>query len=519
MTKFETKSNRVKALSFHSKRPWILVSLHSGVIQLWDYRMGTLIDRFEEHDGPVRGVQFHKSQPLFVSRGVVYLLNAPQILYLTGLDAVVKYVLEGHDRGVDWASFHPTLPLIVSGADDRQVNLAHEWYEYTKAWEVDTLRGHMNNVSCVLFHTRQDIIVSNSENKSIRVWEATKRTDLQTFHREHDRFWILVAHPEMNLLAAGHDSGMIVFKLERECPAFSASGDSLFYVKDSYGRGDTVQDAEIGIGGSVVFIARNSTNTSNNPMTPTVPTRQFDVMDTAQIFDEDVHTWWLIPLDALKDQNKFRFQLMWRDESQQDERTCFNLALESGNIEKALESAKRIDKKDHWYRLGVEALRQENTGIVVCAYQKTKNFERLSFHCLITGNSDKLSKMMKIAEVKNDVMGQFHDALYLGDLPVSQIWVQHSSMRLLSRQLGITNFAPLKSQFVDLYSGSHTYLRAFSLSLAIERGWSKSASPNVLRPSSSISRSSRNSKLGTRPRQLGNSLRPCGTSSPSTRYR
>lgn len=38
-------------------------------------------------------------------------------------DAIVKYVLEGHDRGVNWVSFHPTLPLIVSGADDRQVKL------------------------------------------------------------------------------------------------------------------------------------------------------------------------------------------------------------------------------------------------------------------------------------------------------------------------------------------------------------------------------------------------------------
>lgn len=70
LTKFETKSNRVKGLSFHSKRPWILASLHSGVIQLWDYRMGTLIDRFDEHDGPVRGVHFHNSQPLFVSGGL-----------------------------------------------------------------------------------------------------------------------------------------------------------------------------------------------------------------------------------------------------------------------------------------------------------------------------------------------------------------------------------------------------------------------------------------------------------------
>lgn len=47
-----------------ASRPWILVSLHSSTIQLWDYRMGTLIDRFEEHDGPVRGIDFHKTQPL-----------------------------------------------------------------------------------------------------------------------------------------------------------------------------------------------------------------------------------------------------------------------------------------------------------------------------------------------------------------------------------------------------------------------------------------------------------------------
>ncbi|KAL2512962.1 Coatomer subunit alpha-2 [Abeliophyllum distichum] len=991
LTKFETKSNRVKGLSFHSKRPWILASLHSGVIQLWDYRMGTLIDRFDEHDGPVRGVHFHKSQPLFVSGGDDYKIKvwnyklhrclftllghldyirtvqfhheypwivsasddqtiriwnwqsrtcisvltghnhyvmcasfhpkedlvvsasldqtvrvwdigalrkktvspADDMLRLSqmnsdffgGVDAVVKYVLEGHDRGVNWASFHPTLPLIVSGADDRQVKI---WrMNDTKAWEVDTLRGHMNNVSCVLFHARQDIIVSNSEDKSIRVWDATKRTGLQTFRREHDRFWILSAHPEMSLLAAGHDSGMIVFKLERERPAFSVSADSLFYVKDrflrvyeystqkdtqlipirrpgsnslnqgpitlsysptenavlvcsdidggsyelyiipkdSYGRGDTVQEAKRGIGGSAVFVARNRfavlekssnqvliKNLKNEIVKKSILPIATDAIfyagtgnllcraeDRVVIFDlqqrivlgdlltsfvryvvwsqdmESVallskhsiiiadkklvhrctlhetirvksgawddngvfiyttltHIKYCLPngdsgiiktlevpvyitkiygntvfcLDRdgknrpiIIDSTEYVFKLslsrkrydqvmsMIRNSElcgqaiiaylQQkgfpqvalyfvkDERTRFNLALESGNIEKALESAKKIDENDHWYRLGVEALRQGNAGIVEYAYQRTKNFERLSFHYLITGNVDKLSKMMKIAEVKNDVMGQFHDALYLGDvqervkilenaghlplayitasvhglhdianrlavelgdnvpslpegkkasllmppspvlcagdwpllmvskgifegglddtgrgaeedyeesadadwgealdigevenmqngdvsmvleeedvheeteeggwdledldlppdtdtpktapnarssvfiapnpgMPVTQIWVQKSSlaaehaaagnfdtaMRLLNRQLGIKNFSPLRSLFMDLQMGSQTYLRALALapviSVAVERGWSESASPNVRGP-------------------------------------
>ena len=45
----------------------------------------------------------------------------------------------------------------------------------TKAWEVDTMRGHTNNVSCVLFHPKHELIISNSEDRTIRVWDISKR--------------------------------------------------------------------------------------------------------------------------------------------------------------------------------------------------------------------------------------------------------------------------------------------------------------------------------------------------------
>lgn len=47
----------------------------------------------------------------------------PQSDLFGSTDVMVKYVLEGHDHGVNWASFHPNLPLIVSAGDDRQVKL------------------------------------------------------------------------------------------------------------------------------------------------------------------------------------------------------------------------------------------------------------------------------------------------------------------------------------------------------------------------------------------------------------
>lgn len=130
--------------------------------------------------------------------------NSGQADLFGNTDAVVKYVLEGHDRGVNWASFHPTLPLIVSCGDDRQIKL---WrMSETKAWEVDTCRGHFNNVSVALFHPKHELIISDSEDKTIRVWDMSKRTAVQTFRRENDRFWVLTAHPELNLFAAGEAS-------------------------------------------------------------------------------------------------------------------------------------------------------------------------------------------------------------------------------------------------------------------------------------------------------------------------
>ena len=67
-------------------------------------------------------------------------------------------------------------------------------------------------------------------------------------------------------------------------------------------------------------------------------------------------------------------------------------------IQIALEAARALDDKDCWEKLGEVALLQGNHQIVEMAYQRTKNFDKLSFLYLITGNLEKLKKMMKIGE-------------------------------------------------------------------------------------------------------------------------
>lgn len=55
----------------------------------------------------------------------------------------------------------------------------------------------------------QDVIVSNSEDKTIKVWDLSRKTCLETFKRDNDRYWVLAVHPELHYVAAGSDSGNI----------------------------------------------------------------------------------------------------------------------------------------------------------------------------------------------------------------------------------------------------------------------------------------------------------------------
>jgi coatomer subunit alpha len=744
---FESKSSRAKGIAFHPKRPWILVSLHSSTIQLWDYRMGTLIDRFEEHDGPVRGIDFHKTQPLFVSGGDDYKIkvwsyqtrrclftlnghldyvrtvffhheypwilsasddqtiriwnwqNRSLICTMTGhnhyamcaqfhpkedlivsasldqsvrvwdisglrkkhsaptsmsfedqmaranqqqadmfgnTDAVVKFVLEGHDRGVNWVAFHPTLPLIVSAGDDRLIKL---WrMSETKAWEVDTCRGHFQNASACLFHPHQDLILSVGEDKTVRVWDLNKRTSVQSFKRENDRFWVVAAHPEINLFAAGHDNGVMVFKLERERPASSIYQNTLFYItKDKHvksydftknvespsllslrkfgnawvpprtlsynpaersvlvtsptdggsyelvvlprdGAGSTdPTDIKKGSGNSAVFVARNrfavfsastqmveikdlSNSTTKSFKAPTgttdvtfggpgcllliSPTNVvlYDIQQKKQLAELAVagvkyvswsndslycallskhnvtivnksleqvstlhetiriksatwddsgvllystlnhikytllngdngivrtldHTVYLVKVKGRNvycldraakprvlqiDPTEYRFKLalVKRNYDEmlqiiknsslvgqsiisylqkkgypeialqfvQDPQTRFELAIECGNLEVATEMAKEIDRPKIWTRLGSEALIHGNHQTVEMTYQKLRNFDKLSFLYLCTGDEEKLQRMAKIAEHRGDFTARFQNALYLGDV-------------------------------------------------------------------------------------------------------
>ncbi|KAJ6114672.1 coatomer subunit alpha [Penicillium sp. IBT 16267x] len=653
----------VRTVFFHPELPWILSASDDQTIRIWNWQNRSLICTMTGHNHYVMCAQFHPTEDLIASASLdqsvriwdisglrkkhsaptsisfedqMARANPNQADMFGNTDAIVKFVLEGHDRGVNWVSFHPTLPLIVSAGDDRLIKL---WrMSDTKAWEVDTCRGHFQNASACLFHPHQDLILSVGEDKTIRVWDLNKRTSVQSFKRDSDRFWVIAAHPKINLFAAGHDTGVMVFKLERERPASAVYQNQLFYITKekhvksydfaknaesppmlslrklgspwipprtvSYNPAERAilvtspadsgtyelihlprdvtgavepTDVKRGQATSAVFVARNRfavfnpssqqvdikdlSNSTTKTITPPAGTTDiyfggtgcllfitpttvvlFDIQQKKQLAEVTVSgvkyvvwsndglycallskhnvtivtktleqvstlhetiriksaTWddagvliystlnhikysllngdngiirtldQTVYLVRVKGRNvycldrnaqprileidpteyRFKLSLVKRNYDEmlqiiknsslvgqsiisylqkkgypeialqfvQDPQTRFDLALECGNLEVAIEMARELDRPNFWSRLGAEALAHGNHQVVEMTYQKQRNFDKLSFLYLATGDKEKLSRMAKIAEHRGDFTSRFQNAVYRGDV-------------------------------------------------------------------------------------------------------
>jgi coatomer subunit beta' len=81
-----------------------------------------------------------------------------------------NYTLEGHQKGVNCVEYYEggDKPYLVSGADDKLIKV----WDYQNKTCVQTLEGHTNNVMRVAYHPSLPILISGSEDGTVRIWHA-----------------------------------------------------------------------------------------------------------------------------------------------------------------------------------------------------------------------------------------------------------------------------------------------------------------------------------------------------------
>ncbi|KAI5171315.1 coatomer subunit alpha [Nematocida sp. LUAm3] len=230
-TIFKGHTDYIRSLEFHRHLPWLLSTSDDQTICIWNFQSKKKLAALTGHTHYVMGARFI-NDTLFASVSLDQTIrlwdysalktkSQSTVMDMLGVpEVLLKHIIDGHDRGINWISVQPGTNTFATGGDDSSIRI---WDATTdNIFETDTFHGHHNHVSSLYF-TKKDLLISNSEDGSMKIWDIKKRKALKTISIDN-RFWCVSMDPEEKLIAAGHDTGFSLYSLEKEEP--------LYYVDD-----------------------------------------------------------------------------------------------------------------------------------------------------------------------------------------------------------------------------------------------------------------------------------------------
>ncbi|CAD6343064.1 unnamed protein product [Miscanthus lutarioriparius] len=244
--KFAQRSERVKSVDLHPTEPWILSSLYSGSVCIWDYQAQAMVKSFEVSELPVRSAKFiSRKQWVVAGADDMYI----RVYNYNTMDKVK--VFEAHTDYIRCVAVHPTLPYVLSSSDDMLIKLwdwdkgwmctqifeGHSHYvmqvtfnpkdintfasasldRTTKIWSLGspdpnfTLDGHQKGVNCVDYFTGGDrpYLITGSDDSTAKVWDYQTKSCVQTLEGHTHNISAVCFHPELPIIITGSEDGTV----------------------------------------------------------------------------------------------------------------------------------------------------------------------------------------------------------------------------------------------------------------------------------------------------------------------
>lgn len=247
---FEAHSDYVRCIIVHPTQPYILTSSDDMLIKLWNWEKQWACQQvFEGHTHYVMQTVFNpKDNNTFASASLDRTVKVWQLGSNTP-----NFTLDGHEKGVNCVDYYygGDKPYLISGADDRLVKI----WDYQNKTCVQTLEGHAQNISSVCFHPALPILLTGSEDGTVRIWHSGTYRLESSLNYGLERVWTIACMRGSNNVALGYDEGSIMVKIGREEPAVSmdVNGGKIIWARHSeiqqanlkaMGETDDVKDGE-----------------------------------------------------------------------------------------------------------------------------------------------------------------------------------------------------------------------------------------------------------------------------------
>ncbi|XP_030258187.1 coatomer subunit beta' [Sparus aurata] len=244
--KLTARSDRVKSVDLHPTEPWMVVSLYSGTLVVWNHESQTMVKTFELCDLPVRVAKFVARKHWVIAGADDMLIR---VFNYNTLERV--HMFEAHADYIRCIAVHPTQPYILTSSDDMLIKLwdwdrkwscsqvfeGHTHYvmeivinpkdnnqfasasldRTIKVWQLGsktpnfTLEGHEKGVNCIDYYSGGDkpYLISGADDRLVKIWDYQNKTCVQTLEGHAQNVTCVSFHPELPIILTGSEDGTV----------------------------------------------------------------------------------------------------------------------------------------------------------------------------------------------------------------------------------------------------------------------------------------------------------------------
>ncbi|GLT52078.1 hypothetical protein SLA2020_254400 [Shorea laevis] len=205
---FKAHEDYIRGLAVHPSLPYVLSSSDDKLIKIWDWEKGWVCTQvFEGHDHYVMQVAFNpKDLNTFASASLdgtikIWNVDSPD----------PKFTLDAHSKGINCIDYFISGDelYLISGSDDYTAKI---WSYQSKSC-VQTLEGHAHNVTAVCVHPELPIIITCSEDETVRLWNRASYRLENTLNSDLQRVWTVGYIKNSKQVVFGCDNGTIMVKI------------------------------------------------------------------------------------------------------------------------------------------------------------------------------------------------------------------------------------------------------------------------------------------------------------------
>ncbi|KAF3848083.1 hypothetical protein F7725_021111 [Dissostichus mawsoni] len=224
--KLSARSDRVKSTDLHPTEPWMVASLYSGTVVVWNHETQMMVKTFELCDLPVRVAKF-------VARKHWVIAGADdmqiRVFNYNTLERV--HMFEAHSDYIRCIVVHPSQPYILTSSDDMLIKL----WDWERKWTCSQVfEGHthyvmqivinpkdnnqfasasldrtIKGVNCIDYYNGGDkpYLISGADDRLVKIWDYQNKTCVQTLEGHAQNVTCVCFHPELPIILTGSEDG------------------------------------------------------------------------------------------------------------------------------------------------------------------------------------------------------------------------------------------------------------------------------------------------------------------------